>query len=184
MNYSFLNSDRLYFRPLEVNDIENGYINWINDPEIRSYMGTLHFPTTKEQLKDYVCKHTSNPNIVFFAIVDKTNNKHIGNIKLGPIDWINRKGEHGFLIGDKEYWGKGFGSEALTLLLRYAFLELNLNKINASFSSLNIASIKVHEKVGFTVEGKRRQEKYENGIYNDIILVGITREEFLQKYPL
>lgn len=178
----FIVGEKIYLRPLDMEDVSGPYLQWVNDFEIRQYMGTLHFPTTRQQLLAYVEKQTSNPNIAFFAVMDKETNAYIGNVKLGPIDWINRKLEYGRLLGNKEFHGKGIGTELTTLVLRYSFDELNMHKVNSSMSADNKASIRSNEKAGLKIEGVRREQKYENGVYKDIVLMGITRDEYLERY--
>ena len=177
----FLTGKKIYLRPLDVEDIDQ-YLRWVNDERVIGHLGTLHFPTTREALREYLEKNTTDKNTAFFAIVEKRTNKHIGNIKLGPIDWINRRAEYGRLIGDVAAQGKGYGTESVRLILKYAFDNLNLHKVTSSASEDNMASLKSNQKAGLIVEATLKEQKYENGVYKDIILLGITKKEYIRAH--
>lgn len=181
MDRSFLIGDKIYLRPLDMDDLEGEYIQWVNDERICKHMGTLHFSTTKRRLQEYLESQLNNKNIAFFAIIEKETGKHIGNVKLGPIDWINRRAEYGRMIGDKSAQGKGHGTEVVDLILKYAFNILNLHKITTSASISNEASIKSSKKVGLRVEGTLKEHEYENGQYKDAYVMGITKDEYFKK---
>ena len=88
-----------------------------------------------------------------FAICIKKNNKYIGNIRLSSIDFVNKSCTFGRLIGDKNSQGKGYGSEALILVLRYAFETLGMNRVYSAIAKENNASFKSNIKVGMKKEG-------------------------------
>src|SRR5262249_39270580 len=111
---------------------------------------------------------------VFLAIILKEGDRHIGNIKLGPIQWIHRFADIGLLIGEKDCWGRGYATEAIRLVTDYAFCELNLHKLAAGCYDLNQGSIKAFQKVGFIVEGVRKQRFYYRKSYIDEILLGLV----------
>lgn len=119
-------------------------------------------------------------NTVIFAIVWSENGEHIGNIKLGPIDWIHRRASLGLLVGEEDAWGKGVGSEAVNLLLSYAFDTLNLHRVSLGVHSDNQAAIRVYEKAGFTQEGVLRENAFVDGEYVDGVLMGILEDDFEQ----
>lgn len=178
----FLEGKKIYLRALSISDadVANRYLDWVNDSEIRQAMGTLSFPTSKEQLIDYIKAKNNDPNVAFFAIVDKETKKHVGNVKLEPINWIDRRAIYGVLIGDKNSRGKGYGTEVLKLVLDYAFFDLNLNRVEAAATEKNQASVKHFLKVGFVVEGTFRKQKFQNGEYVDSIYMAILREEYIK----
>lgn len=180
MNYknpkNFIEGDNLYLRELKINDVNQNYYNWMRDPDITQYLESRFEGWTIKRLKDYVRKIKLDPNFVFLAIVLKGKNKHIGNIKIGPINRIHNFSDVGIIIGEKSYWGKGFATEAIKLVIDYAFNKLNLRKLTAGAYSSNIASIKAFEKAGFSVEGIRKRHYSCNGKYVDSILLGIIRK--------
>ena len=82
------------------------------------------------------------------------------------------------MIGEKDFWGRGYGTEALKLVVNYAFNRLNLHKIYAGINSSNKASIRAYQKVGFKVEGRKREERYIDGRYHDTMIMGLISNEY------
>jgi [ribosomal protein S5]-alanine N-acetyltransferase len=173
----FLESVDIYFIPMDE-DIHDDYFKWINDRTIIENLETGQFPKSKQQLMNYVKSVNDNPNYVFFAVIEKKTKIYIGNAKLGPIDWLNRTAEYGRIIGEESAQGKGYGTAIAELLLHYAFMILNLNKVTAGALADNMASIKSNEKVGLEIEGKLKQQIFKNGKYKDAIRMGITRARY------
>ena len=178
MDRPFLIGKKIYLRPLDMDDIDHSYLNWVNNEEIIGSLESLYLPTTKEQLESYLKNILNNDRIVFLAIIEKDSDKHIGNIKLGPIDWIKRQATYGRMIGDKESWGKGYGSEAVKLILKYGFERLNLHKICAGALSTNIGSIKSNEKAGLKIEYTKKSEVFRDGEWIDTVGLSITEDEY------
>jgi len=179
MDRPFLVGEKIYLRPLDLDDVNEKYLNWINDGEVIKLLATVR-PTPMYQLESYVKSVLDNPNFVFFAIVEKETNKHIGNVKLGPIDWINRTTNYGLMLGDKDSWGKGYAQEAFILLLKFAFEKLNLHKVWDMATASNAASIKANQKVGFQIEGHLRKQLFKNGKYEDGVLLGLLAEDYFK----
>ena len=138
------------------------YISWLNDFEVNKYLCTGRFPVSKD---DIIMQ--DNKRDFMFAIMDKEDFKYIGTISLHGVDWISRKGEVGYMIGDKKYWGKGIASDAVGLVIDYGFRRLNLNKIIAGVVDGNKGSVKVLEKNGFNRYAINPQEYWLNGEYLD-----------------
>ena len=146
------------------------YIAWMSDPTIIKYLETRFYPQSKHRLESYLIEQNSRSDIVFLAIVA---GGHVGNIKLGPIDWIHRCAEIGLVLG-KGYWGKGYGTEAIALIVDHAFNKLNLHKLTAGAYAENIASIRIFEKNGFVQEGCIKSRYYlSEGKRTDKILLGL-----------
>ena len=144
-----IEGERVYIRELTENDATERYCKWLNDPVVNKYLETRE--ATIEDLKEYIKSRKKSPNCLFFGIFLKENNKHIGNVKLEPIDFEKKISDFGMMIGEKEYWGKGIGTEVTQLVINYAFNELNLKKIRLGVIPENIPARKVYEKVGFKV---------------------------------
>ena len=101
--------------------------------------------------------------------------KHVGNIKLGKINWEHKNTEVSFFIGDKKFWGKGIASNSLKKVVSFATNTLNLKKINAGYYENNFGSAKVFSNCNFKVEGiKKKQIIFENKRINSV-LVGYTK---------
>jgi RimJ/RimL family protein N-acetyltransferase len=115
---------------------------------------------------------------VIFAIVEKESGHHIGNITINSISWIDGTGELGTFVGDKEFWGRSYGTEAKSLVLDYAFQRLGLRKITSGHVMGNEASIKANLGLGFREEGLMKKQFFIDGQYLDIVRLGLFREDF------
>lgn len=175
--FPYLQGQRIYLREVCVSDVNEDYYYWMNDPGITRYLESRFFPNDIESLKEYVNQRQKDRNSVFLAIVVKGEERHIGNIKLGPIDWIHKLGDVGVLIGDKGSWGKGYATEAIGLVVRLAFQGLNLHKLTAGHYADNKGSEKAFSKNGFVVEGLRRKHRFCEGSYVDTVVLGLLRED-------
>ncbi len=166
--------ERIYLRELEEEDASEEYLSWLNDKEIKKYIETPE--TTKvNQLKDYIKKQKENKNSFFVGIFDKENDKHIGNIKLEPIDWKLKTATLGILIGNKNYWGKAYGTESVKLMVDYAFAKMNLEKIKLGVIETNKRAIKCYENVGFVVKKIDTKALEHDGIKYDNVLMEINK---------
>jgi len=149
----------------------------MNDPEITQYLESRYYPNSVESLQEYVKTRLGNQDKIFLAIVSKEDNKHIGNIKLGTINWNHRIGNIGIIIGEKDFWGQGFATEVIQLMAKYAFDTLNLHKITAGSYVSNEGAIKVFLEAGFEKEGVRAKHYFYNGKYVDFVLLGLIKAE-------
>ena len=175
---AFIEGARIYLRPLCREDLNGPYLGWMNDAEVMSYLESGIFPTTADDLERFFKGVTGTRQQVMFAIVDKYSHRHIGNVKLGPIDWVHRRAHFGILIGDRESWGKGVGTEATRLTVEYAFARLNLNRVDLGVYAEHQAAVRCYERVGFKVEGRMRQDLFHRGKYKDRLWMGLLRSEY------
>ncbi|MFM7309321.1 MAG: GNAT family N-acetyltransferase [Flavobacteriales bacterium] len=173
----FLEGQRVFLRALSSGDVGDRYLSWLNDEETTRGLASGIFPTTLAELNEFVQRSTANRNIVMLAICDQSNGLHIGNIKLDQFDWVSRTCELGILIGDKNYWGKGIGHEVCSLVLNYAFEDLNIRKVSLAVYANNPAAIKLYHKLGFQEEGRLRKHIFEGGTYHDKYFMGLFKEE-------
>ncbi len=172
-NKEFIEGRQIYLREVRMSDANENYYKWLNNPEINLYLESRYVPQSLESISNYVKNRDGKQDEVFFAICWRNNSKHIGNIKLGPVNWIHRRADIGLLIGEKDYWKKGVATEAIQLVADYAKRVLNLHKITASCHSTNVGSIKSFQKVGFETEGKRKKHSFVNGEYIDTVFLGL-----------
>ncbi len=172
----FISGNNIYLRLLEKKDINNNYLNWLNDQEINQYLDVGYFPTSRKSLEEYYESISKSRSEVMFAIVLKKTDCHIGNIKLGSINWVHQTCDLGIIIGDKKSHGKGIGKEACSLVLNYAFNKLNLRKVTLGVISGQVAGIRCYKSVGFTVEGIQRNMYKIKGKMMDKVLMGVERE--------
>ena len=123
----------------------------MNDPEINRFMETRFRQQKQSDIEAYVRRMRDDPYIHFFAIVDRSQDRHIGNIKLA-VNPVHERGEISLFLGDKSKWGKGFGTEAIDLIKDYAFEVLNLRKLTAGCYAVNKGSARAFLKAGFHQE--------------------------------
>ncbi|MDH3975346.1 MAG: GNAT family N-acetyltransferase [Deltaproteobacteria bacterium] len=154
-----IDGEHIYLRKVRNSDVNDKYWSWMNDTEVTKLTVSRGKKYSKKEIKDYVKEKLEDDNTLFLAIVLIHNDQHIGNIKLGPIDWDLGVGDLGLIIGEKDYWGKGYGSEAIGLICRYAFEELNLKKVTAGYFAGNKGSFKAFNNNGFRITNTT-QEKY------------------------
>lgn len=169
--------NRIYLRALEPDDYKTSII-WRNDSDISGMLSGQKFFVSEEIEKRWVADAIYNEKNVRLAVCTIDDNKYIGNVYLTDLNMVNRAANSHVLIGNKDYWSQGYGSEALRLLLCYAFNELGLNRIQAGIIDTNIASLKMHEKCGYKVEGVRRQAIFKGGRFHDQTILSILREEY------
>jgi len=174
----YITGSKVYLRPLERADLNETYLNWLNDPEVNLYLESGLFPVTMSQLNQFYDGLISKGGNIFFAIVEKSSNRHVGNIKLDQINWIHRTAVMGIMLGDKTVWGMGYGSEATKLSLKYAFGRINLNKVSLGVIADNERAVRIYERIGFVKEGVKRQEAFIDGDYRDALWMSILKKEF------
>lgn len=161
--------ERIYLREVKPADAEGNYHRWMNDAEVVRFLESRFQSHTVESLKKYIECTIRDPNILFLAIVLKSNNRHIGNVKVGPIDWVHRLAGVGIIIGEKECWGKGYASEAIKLVTDYAFNNLKLHKLIAGAYKNNKGSARIFSKAGYTIEGVWKDHYMTDSGYEDSI---------------
>ncbi len=181
MYHPFIVGEKIYLRGLERTDLEGEYFDWLNDREVTKFLDSGFFPNTMEKMEEYYSNIALSPNNLMLAIIDKESDKHIGNIKAGPINWVTGVASLGIMIGNKEFWGRGYGTEAIRLVLDYAFKSLNLHKVTAGIVANHQASIRAFQKAGFEIEGRAKSQFFLDGEYCDSLYLGIVKEDFLKK---
>lgn len=165
--------DRVYLRPVVPDDVGEAYCRWMNEPDTNRFLESRFSVHSVASLREYVTARLGDGSNAFFAIVFKEGDRHIGNIKAGPIDPNHHFADIGILIGAKDCWGKGYASEAIRLVVDYAFSVLGLHKLTAGCYAPNLGAIRAFEKAGFVQEGVRRAHCYFEGRYVDDILLGL-----------
>ena len=179
MKNPFIVGDRLYLRPAEMEDIEP-FILWLNDQEVRRFLSRTS-PLNKVREKDFIEGLYKDDREIVLGIVLKENDQLIGNMALHRISLPFRHACLGIVIGDKSCWSKGYGTEALNLMLGYGFDQLNLHRIFLTVLSFNARAIRAYEKVGFRREGVFREHMYRDGKYHDVYYMGILEDEWRER---
>ena len=168
-------------RAYKETDIER-LVEFINDEEVKKFLDSnIPFPMTKWQEEEWVRSRKAGSDFTYdFAIDDLETGKYIGGCSINQCDMKNRTCVIGIMIGDKDYWSKGYGSDALNVLIKFIFEEVNMNKIKLMVFSFNSRAIACYKKVGFKEEGLFKNELYRNGNYYDIIPMALFKEDWIK----
>jgi len=165
---------KCYLSPININDAEK-YTEWLNDLELTMnltlYNSIINVETEKAFLENLSKEHN-------YSIIDIETNELIGTCGFIDLDHLNQTAEVGIFIGNKSYWNKGIGTEALMLLLDYGFKALNFHNIQLRVYSFNERAIKSYKKIGFKVIGNRREALRRGKELYDIIYLDILFNEF------
>jgi len=191
--------DRIRFRAVEREDLPI-FKKWINDPEVRQGLG-VYLPLSSEDEEEWfegVRKHQPDERNLVIEVRQPGESsalpgeptgqpgqgpgeaawQMIGGCSFFRLDSRNRSAEFGIMIGDKNYWNHGYGTEAVHLLVQHGFSTLNLNRIHLRVLEDNPRAIRAYEKVGFIHEGRQRQAEYKHGRYLDLLVMSILKDEF------
>jgi len=175
--------DRLYgenvhLRQVELTDVNATYVGWLNDSEVNQFLESRFEQNTLQTVRNFIEQVIESNDTVMFAIVLSKHDRHIGNIKIGPINRIHGFADVGLLIGDKDSWGRGFATEAISLITGFGFGTLGLNRITASCYGNNLGSTRAFQKVGYRIDGRRPNQFLCNGKYEDQIMLGLTAADW------
>jgi ribosomal-protein-alanine N-acetyltransferase len=171
-----LESERLVLRTLTPADANDDYARWMNDPEIVRYTESRFATHTVESIRSSIESTQAASDSVFLAIITRADGRHIGNIKLGPINSCHLCADIGIIIGEKDCWGHGYATEAIERIARHAFDDLRLHKLTAGCYACNQGSRRAFEKAGFTLDGYRRGDCYCEGAWMDTLLLARWNE--------
>jgi len=171
-----IEGERLILRPVQPEDVNENYRSWMNDPEVVRYTESRFQTHSLEQIREYVQSVQADPTSVFFAIIEKTTGKHIGNLKIGHMQPVHRSADVGIIIGDKSCWGKGYATEALKLAAVYAKETLKLHKLWAGIYANNPGSVAAFLRAGFVEEGRFARHWLCDGAYVDGVQMGLLLE--------
>lgn len=177
---------RIELHPFTKDNITQEYLDWFQDPIVTLFnshgLGSYIRKDAEQWLED-------SKNDIIFGIwaKDKTLTlkfdtlQHIGNISLQSISNINRSAELAIIIGNTDYWGNGYATEALTTLIDHGFKRMNLHRIWSGTAAPNLGMRKVFDKLGFIEEGIFVDGVYLNGRYEDVHVFGLLKDEWIYK---
>ena len=171
--------DRIYLSPKGTSEEEiEKYTEWMNDFQVTDYIGRSAQIVTWQGEKGYLEKATINNDNKNFNIIDLKSNKLIGTVGLENFNYIERSAVLGIFIGDYDFRGNGYGTEAIKLLLEYGFKYLNLHSIRLDLLSTKERAHKCYLKCGFKDTGCSRDAIFLNGKYYDKLHMDILENEF------
>ena len=173
-----IQGSKVLLRSIEREDLKQ-LNDWANNPEIQYLIGGWHFPTNMNDQEKWFSSLSCNSINQRFAI-ETPDLGLIGTANLVDIDWKNKNAFHGMMLGDKEMRGKGYGMDTVFTIMKFAFEELGLNRLDGSMISYNEASLKMYiEKCGWKEEGRQRNWYFRKNQFWDKVIVGITKEDYL-----
>jgi len=164
-------------RPIRLSDVTYAYLNWLRDPEVNRYLETRHRAQSLSSIAEFVESKITSENEYLFAICLNSSGRHIGNIKVGPINEFHLTADVSLFIGDKQMWGKGYASQAIYLASKYAFEEKRVVKLKAGCYSPNIGSKKAFLKCGYAIEGELRSSANCEGHRVNDYIFGLVKGE-------
>jgi RimJ/RimL family protein N-acetyltransferase len=170
-----IRGNKVLLRAIEKED--NEFLRaMINDPELEKNVVGWSFPTSKGAQEEWFNRQLSDRNNL--RLIIEYDSKAVGLATLTDIDWKNRKATHGIKLFGEDIKGKGIGTDTVRAIMKYAFEELQLNRLYGSIMTTNIASQKLYEKCGWKNEGLSRQSIFKGNQYIDEIQVGVLREDY------
>lgn len=178
-NYLF-ESDRIRLRALEEEDLPL-FHEWWSDPELAHYQVSNVIRLNQEQTNTDLFRRWFKDASADagFTIIHKSEARPIGFCNLWGATVKNRSADIAILI-DKPHWGQGLGTEALGLLVNYAFTEINLHRLQLSVHAYNARAIRAYEKVGFKAIGTQREAIFRAGRWHDVLLMDMLQSEHLE----
>ncbi|MCW5873093.1 MAG: GNAT family N-acetyltransferase [Anaerolineales bacterium] len=171
--------ERIRLRGVEHTDLP-AFVAWLNDPDVRRNLAA-YWPMSLAREERWFSELANRPVHEQPLVIEARDGDgwlHIGNCGFHNIDWVHRNAELGIMIGVKDKWNQGYGTEAIQLLQRVGFETLNLHRLYLRVYERNGAGIRAYEKAGFVHEGRQRQAQYDEGNYSDVLLMSILRPEW------
>ena len=165
-------------RAMEPEDIEDA-LKWVNDREVTLWLTSLRYPVSRKDEQQWIDDTPANSFVNGVRLAIKTKDgKHLGSVNLHRTNPEDRKAGLGIMIGEKDYWSNGYGTDAVRTLLKLAFDEMNLHRVWLHVFPDNERAVACYLKCGFREEGRLRQEVFQGGRYYDVIVMGILEDEF------
>lgn len=166
--------DHVALFQLTPDHVTDAYVGWMADPEVGRFLESRFSTHSRADIQAYVAGRLAGDDLML-GIHSRVLDRHVGNIKLGPIQRRHGVGEIGIMIGDRQAWGRGIATAAIRLITGIAFEELGLRKLSAGCYASNIGSRKAFESADFTVEAVRPAHVLVDGRPDDAVLLGLAK---------
>ena len=178
--YIIIQGEDIYLRTLNHKDAIGHWWKWFNDKEVTKFMNKGHEENTPKKQLDFLKRMELSTKDCVLGIFYKKNNQHIGTIAIHNIRNENGKkiGNFGIIIGEKLFWGKGFGTKAWSMMTRYGFIDLGLDVIETLIFASNLASLKVAKRIGFEHIETKINNVQKDGKLIDRIVLQLERNEW------
>ena len=175
-----LQGEKVQLRRLEPTDIDF-IMQWVNDPEVTKWLSSFVWPVSRKSEEEWLDRaaKADNPSDQILAVETK-DGTYIGQVGLHKIDYISGIAELGIVIGRKDYWGQGYGSDALRTLIRFAFSQLRLRKLLLTYYGDNKRAEKCYLRLGFKEVGRLKDHMLRGGKFQDIVYMELFAEDFLK----
>jgi RimJ/RimL family protein N-acetyltransferase len=181
MNHNLFTGQLVRLAALNPEKDAEAIARWSRDTEFQRLADSdPAYPKSVKDTRQWLEEWSSASDGFRFAIRTLADDRLIGFIGLGGVQWSQGDSWVGISIGERDYWGRGYGTDAMQVILRYAFTELNLQRVSLEASADNPRAIRSYEKAGFVLEGRQRERERRDGRYGDSIFMGILQEEWLQ----
>lgn len=180
-HYRKIEGERCYLSPVDAGDAEL-WTRWLNDLDVALPLGDEAYSTIALDAQRRVVGEIADRGEHVFTVVQSATDRPIGRCLLFDVNRTDRSAMAGILIGEKDRWGQGFGTEAMRLLLDYAFSLLNLHSVMLGVFDFNDRAIRSYRAVGFREIGRRRDARLIAGEWHDAILMDILADEFESPY--
>lgn len=175
-----IKGENILLRAIEEDDLKSLH-KWSNDQEIQYWLGGWHPPSSEIVMEEWFKRITKDNKNIRFAI-DHKELGLIGTANLVEINWKDKNAFHGMLLGDKDIRGKGIGVDVVNSIMKFAFEELGLQRLDGSIIEYNEASLKLYiEKCGWKKEGVQRDWYFRKNKFWDKLIVGITRDDYFEQ---
>ncbi len=177
MNDAIFTGRLVRLEPADPEILGELFAKWAGDSEYLRLMDSDPMRRrTPKQVREWLEKNVGK--FTMWTIRRLEDNRPIGDVDLSDYDWTARHAWVGIAIGEREMWGKGYGSDAMRIVIHYAFRELNLNRINLTVFEYNPRAIRSYQKLGFKEEGRERQWLNRDGRRWDMLYMGLLRREW------
>jgi RimJ/RimL family protein N-acetyltransferase len=170
-----LEGGKVRLRPVREEDLPD-FLRWLNDPDVLRWLTLPKAPTMEEERQWWEAEQR-NPDDVVWAI-ETLDGRLLGDLALRT-NPLGRWADLGLFIGEKALWSRGYGTDAVRTILRYAFTGMRLNRVSLTTDELNARALRCYEKCGFVREGLLRQHRLVDGQFRNSVLMGVLQEEFV-----
>jgi RimJ/RimL family protein N-acetyltransferase len=172
-----LEGEKIRLRPVEEGDLPH-FVAWLNDTDVRYWLAMSESPPlTLESEQEWYREMKDDSSSVVWCI-ESSEGRPIGDVGLHGIDKTHQRAELGLFIGDKTLWGRGVGADAIRRVLRYAFGQLALRRVQLHVDEDNLRALRCYEKCGFVREGLLRGHRLREGKPVNEVLMAVMRDEF------
>lgn len=173
-----LTGKQIHLRQIALEDCTEEYVGWLNDSEVNQYLETKWSEQNMESIRFFVESQRENNHSILFAILENETERHIGNIKIGPVHPHYKHADISYFIGEKDYWHKGIATEAIKLVSGFGFNELHLHRIEAGAYDCAVGSWRALERCGFKREGVFTEQVILKGSYIDTYRYALLESEY------